>query len=546
MKKYTRWIIAIVTLLTLVALAPLVAQASTQAQMVPRSSEVWSRGKIIGQTPVKQRIALQPAPSGGAFLIWLNLEQRLEMVHIGVGGEILLNRALEVVTKEARDPQLVIGFDGRLHLLWREGKHPRTTIRYALLQADGTLVRQPETLSDPTVPVLDAPRLILDAAGQCHAIWADETGIRWTVLSAGGELMKSPTLLAPEGRFPTAQMDDRGHLHLVWRWPKRSRVWLIYYTVLDLWSGIVSQPEELAEVHLRPYHRLGGPDIGLTLDMGYVFWEVRDYGYVYSLGEYASFPLESPQQSVVAPLGPRRGQDEAGMYPLAGVQAPQIVALNKSVPDPEAGELYSQIVVATMGERRIQEDVVTASSRASLKPVLVKDDHSHLHVAWLETSGFGEYSVAYASTASEVIENYNTLTLLDIVDRVFDSVFRLSTLVVSLVGSLIAWACVPFVGLLIYHLTTNEETLATMRARLAIVAALGAEVVLTFMLPPNIGVDVIWSASRWIVPTISAIVTAAVMARFIRRQEETHLFGAFFLFTVVNSVLQIVLFLLFQ
>jgi hypothetical protein len=229
---------------------------------------------------------------------------------------------------------------------------------------------------------------------------------------------------------------------------------------------------------------------------------------------------------------------------LAGVQTPQIVALNESVPDPEAGELYSQIVVATMGERRIQEDIVTASSRASLKPVLAKDDHSHLHIAWLETSGFGEYLIAYASNASEVIENYNTLTLLDVVDKVFDSVFRISTLVVSLVGSLIVWACVPFVGLLIYHLVTNEETLTTTRARLAIVAALGTEVVLTLMLPPNIGVDVIWSASRWIVPTLSATVTTVAVLRYIRRREETHLFGAFFLFTVVNSVLQIVLFLL--
>jgi hypothetical protein len=31
----------------------------------------------------------------------------------------------------------------------------------------------------------------------------------------------------------------------------------------------------------------------------------------------------------------------------------------------------------------------------------------------------------------------------------------------------------------------------------------------------------------------------------VRRRQETHLFGLFFLFTIVNSVLQIVLFLLF-
>jgi hypothetical protein len=512
--------------------------------MVPRSSEAWSRGKIIGQTPVKQRVALRPAPDGGVFLLWQNLEKRFERTHIGVDGEVLMNLVLQVATKEAHAPQLMVGLDGRLHLVWREGRHPRTTIRYILLEADGTPVSQPETLSALTAPVLDAPQLVRDVDGRCHAIWTDETGIQWAVLSADGTLLKSPTPLVPAGRFPTIQMDDHGRLHLAWRQLKRTHVWLIYYAVLDPESGVISQAEEIAEVHLRPYHRLGGPDIGLTPEMGYVFWEVRDYGYVYSLGEYASFPLESPQQSLVEPLGPRRGRDEAGMYPLEGVQTPQIVALNESVPDPEAGEFYSQIVVATMGEQRIQEDVVTASSRASLKPVLVKDARSHLHMAWLETSGFGEYSVAYASTISEMIKNYNAWTLADVLDAALSSVFRLSTVTVSLVGSLIVWASIPFIGLLLYHLVTSEETLDTMRSRVAVIAALGAEVALTFALTPNIGVDVTWSALRWVVPAVSVIVTAAAMVRVVRRREETHLFGAFFLFTIVNSVLQIILFML--
>jgi hypothetical protein len=240
------------------------------------------------------------------------------------------------------------------------------------------------------------------------------------------------------------------------------------------------------------------------------------------------------------------------MYPLDGVRSPQIVALSKSVPDPKGGELQTQVAVVTMEMgQRTQEDVVTASEQASLKPALIHDDASHLHVAWLETSGFGKYLVVYASTAPQVVESYDALTLSDVLNRAFDSLFRLSTLAVTLVGSLITWVSVPFIGLLLYHLATSEETLHSARSRVAVIVALGAEIVLTFALPPSIGVnvaqgaDVVQSVLRWATPAVSAVVAAVLTRRVVSRQEGANLFGAFFLFTAINSVLQIILFLLF-
>jgi hypothetical protein len=74
---------------------------------------------------------------------------------------------------------------------------------------------------------------------------------------------------------------------------------------------------------------------------------------------------------------------------------------------------------------------------------------------------------------------------------------------------------------------------------------LAVEVALTFVVPPRIGVDIGWQALRWLIPAASAVATTAVAVNVVRRQQEPHLFGLFFLFTIVNSVLQIVLFLLF-
>lgn len=543
MKKYRTWIIVGIILL---ALAALTAWASSQTPMVPRSSETWSRGQVVGQTPVKRRAALQAAPDGGAFLIWQNMEHRLELAHIGAGGELLLNHVLSV--GEAGDPQLRTVAGGRLLLLWREGVYPHSsTVRYVLLETDGALVGQPQTLSDPAIPVLDAPRLVADAEGRYHVIWADDAGIQWVVLDGEGALLAGPTLLNATGRSPAVRADDQGKLHLIWQQRQRARVESLYYVVLDPKdrSGAVGEPEEIAQIVLNTGQGLGEPVIGLTLETGYVFWVIRDFKYVTSSGEYAFFPLESPQQKQIEPLQLRQGRYPEGIYLLETTQTPLLAVLSESVPDPEVmGVVRAQIVLIALGQEN-REDVVTSSVQASLKPTLVVDDRANLHLAWLETAEFGMYRVVYASTAPAVMENYNALTIWDVLDTVFSNLFRFSTLIVALVAVLIMWAILPFLGLVVYHLVTSEETLNTARSWGALVVALALEVALTFLQPPRIGVEAAWPALRWVAPALAALGAALVIANVARRRKYMHLFAAYFLFTGVNSLLQMVMYFLF-
>ncbi|MDY7076385.1 MAG: hypothetical protein SXV54_05615 [Chloroflexota bacterium] len=542
MKKYVTWVVVGVALAILIALA---VWASAQAAMVPRSSEAWSRGQIIGRTPVKRHVALQPAPDGGVFLIWQNLERRLELVHIGMDGDVLLNRVLPAGTAEALDPQLQVGADGRLRLLWLEGEANHATAHYVLLEADGTPVNPSQMLSDPASPVLDTPQLIIDAEGRYHTIWADGEGIQWATLSAGGTLLSGPTMLVPQGRFPSVRTDNQGRLHLAWQRRGRARADSIYYAVLDPESGVKGEPEEIAQIILRTGQVLRGPIIGLTPETGYVLWEIQDYKYVFSMGGYAFFPLGLAQQRQIEELGLREGRNPAGMCSLERLQTPLLVALSESVPDPEVMDvLRSQIAVVALEQGKVEEQVATASIQASLKPTLVVDDNSHLHLAWLETTEFGEYRVVYASTAPEVMKNYDALTLVDVLDAVFSNLFRLSILVVALVAVLIIWALLPFLVLLVYHLVTSEETLDTVRSRVALVVVLVLVVVLTFAYPPRIGVEASWPALRWAAPVVAAAVAALVTVRVARRQKYSHLFTTFFLFTGVNSLVQVVMYLL--
>ena len=184
MRKYMHWIILGGLLATVVALRAL-ASSAEKTTMTPRASEEWSRGQFVGHTPVKQPVALQPALDGGVFLVWPNLDGQLEMARVDADGEVLLDRVIPVEAEKARDPQLVMGLEGHLHLLWREQRGPRAGVYYALLETDGTPVSQPLVLSDydgGRDKVQGAPRLAQDAQGRLHALWTDDAGIHWAVL----------------------------------------------------------------------------------------------------------------------------------------------------------------------------------------------------------------------------------------------------------------------------------------------------------------------------------------------------------------------------
>jgi hypothetical protein len=539
LKRSVLWIILGVVLLAFAALA---VWASSYTSKTPRASDAWSRGQIIGQTPIKRRVALQSALDGGVFLVWPNLDERLELARVGVDGEVLLSRALPLDTQKPRDPQLQVGLDGRLHLLWREEGEPPASVRYAVLEADGTPVGQPQVLSGPASRVLDTPRLVR-AEERLHALWAEEAGVYWAVLGQEGSTLEGATFLIPGGGRLVAQMDDEGWLHLVWEEELGVNTRGIYYAVLDLDGGKLGEPEEITQLVVGGRLRLEEVALGLSPDAGYVFWSDYDRGFDRYRFQYAFFPLDFPQQKQVSQWRLKLGDGPPAISPPDGQQTPLRVALTERMLGSRQ-TIELQIAVITMGQGDAEEQVVTASTQASMKPVLIADERSHLHLAWLDTGGFGRYRVVYASTAPEVMEEYNALGLWDAANAVFGNVFRLSTVIVGLVASLSMWAVVPLIGLVIYHLVTSEETLDTVRSRVALGMALAVEVMLTFALPPRIGVETTWPALRWVAPALTAAVTAAVAARVLRRRESVHLFVAFFLFTAINSLLQLLLYLL--
>lgn len=581
MRKYLRWVVGGVVLLGLAAL--LVWVYSYSSPMTPRASEGWSRGRVVGRTPVSRAVALRSAPDQGVLLVWPDLEGGLELAHIGANGSVLTDRLLSVEAEEARDPQLQVAADGRLHLLWRDEGGAPATLRYALLESDGTPVGPTRTLSDSAHSVSDAPRLLLDAHDRLHVLWADALGIHWAVMNAEGTLIREPVLLVAQGRSPAAQVDGQGMLHLAWQQPVGASTHGVYYAALDPESARLSDPEEITLVFLRTAQRIEGPAVGLGPETGYVLWAVQDLREVSSQGRYAFFPLELPRQKRVSVLWLERGSDPSGMYPLEKQQEPLLVALSETVPTPQGRADPQVALVALVRDQtpeyevwglgqhpnrsrsglalqistpeqmgvlveelpalgREREEVVTASTRPAIKPVLVMDRDSRLHMAWLEPGGFGRYRVVYASTSPSVMRAYNALTLWDVVDAVLTRLLRLSVVVLAVVPMAVLWALFPLTGLLIYHLVTGEEGLDTSRSRVVLGAMLVLEVALTLVFPPRL--DMAWPLLRWVAPLATAAVAVVVTLSALRRRWDSILFGWFFVFTGVHGLLQLLLYFL--
>jgi len=511
--------------------------------MTDRASEGWSRGRFIGQTSVNQPAALRPAPDGGAYLLWPNQDGWLELAHVSADGEVLSNRVLPIGAGMANVPQLHVGADGRLHVLWREGGEPHATVRYARLEADGTPVGEVQVLSDPARWVVDAPRLMA-VDGQVHALWADEAGLNWAVLSSEGVLVREPTLLTAEGAMPAAQADETGQLHVVWLREAGANLRSVYYAVLDPRTGELSPPDELVQVFRRVGRRIEGLSVGLDAENVYVFWSIQDRRDGSAETAYAVFPIGAPEQMREAALDLREGFDVLGISTLDGQRAPLTIALSEVVRG-SGQRTEMQVAVATVAGHLAAEDRVTASGAASQKPTLVMDDESCLHLAWLETGRAGLYRVTYASTAPGVMAAYNAVTAWDIVDSVLSALVQSSLAVLALVPMLFLWVVAPLLGLLVFHVATGEEGLETVRARVVLGTTLGLVVVLTILLPFRVPTS--WPLLRWVSPLVTAVLSGLVTVLVLRRRDrENLLFTSFFLFAGIHCVLQLLTYLLFS
>lgn len=564
MKKAAVWVSILVAG---VAVAALIGWAATYTPVYSESaSQAWSRGRIIGLTPVNLAVGMQPAPDGSVALTWVDLDNRLHVVQLGARGQVLADRMPGLDTGIPRSPRLVVDESGAIHLAWLETQGSTSGLRYARLSPTLAVESGPHALSLPW-DMARSHQLVLTSPGNLQVFWIGEAGLYQLAIAGPGVGREEPRLLAERAEDLAASLDENGLIHLAWSEQPGPNSRLMWYAVFQPESGALSDPEEMGSLFLRGAQRIESLAVGVDGSSGYVVWIIQDMRDVDSRSWYATFPRELPRLSRIRTLPLRMGSSPLS---LSGLRTPEgrfVLAMSQSVMTPAGPQV--QIGILPMGpESPPDQEVwaaltvpaalpqtnpavqleaqytVTASNTPSLRPTLTVDAQGEMHLAWLQTGGFGVYRVAYASTTPGVLASYNAVTLWDVADRVFSVAMRLFMVVGLMPALAIGWSLLPLMWLFGYHLVTGKEVLETTSARVALAVAIGLVLVMTYLIYPYRSSMPI--ALQWLAPPATAALSLLPMAAVLRRQADPSLFGGFFIFAIAHGFLQVALFVLLQ
>jgi len=341
MKRWSYWILVGVVLL---ALAALIGWAGAYSPLLtPRAAEEWSRGRLLGVTPVSSAVDVQAAPGGGAVLAWVDLDDRLHVARLGTRGQIVVDRTPGLGADLPRDPQFLVGPEGEIHLIWRETGERRSLLMYARLDDAASVQAGPLPLSLPGDHAR-SPCLAFNRRGGIEVFWTGRSGVYQVALDAQGEGRGEPVLLAEGGKDVSVQVDQEGILHLAWLQDTGPSKRAIYYASFDPETSDLSQPEEVGQVFLRAGQRIESLVVGIDRDTGYVLWIIHDLRDVSSRARYAFFPLEIPRQKRIRDLRIDGGGNPLSPGPVRGQYGTLLVAMTETVMTPDGPQLQIGVV----------------------------------------------------------------------------------------------------------------------------------------------------------------------------------------------------------
>jgi hypothetical protein len=315
--------------------------------------------------------------------------------------------------------------------------------------------------------------------------------------------------------------------------------------------------------------RFAGPWLGLDQELVYLAWlmEVRERGGLTAVTFFGSFPQPDPDRGTGSaaldyPLPEVTGDivHVRGANPtltgdpqfLAGQPAQQVLAYYTEAQGPRNLEMLQSATAALQAGQVVGQEVVSATPGASLKPSVAIDGQGHLHLVWIDTAGFSRYRVTYASTAPQVHEVLNPITLGEVVSQTLELGFGALTLM-GFLPLYLMWSVPSFFLLLIFFLVTQEVDLNRSPARTALWVAVAVQTgvmlwtaggAVTRLSSGNLPV-MPWLAAvvRWLVPLFISGLAVAVMLVYIRRRQHPGMFGAFFVFVLADVVLYTILYL---
>jgi hypothetical protein len=579
--RWSRGFLAAAVLVVLTGMVFFLTGCNTSLVRTPRLSDDWSKGLPLGMASLNNRVALVADETGGVYAVWVDLERDLHFARLDDRASIVVERTLDLDANRPQQPQLALDADGGLHLTWLDRPDGGMQLLYASLSTDGEVIQGATPLSMTALEAGLSTMVLDPLARTVEVFWSDTAagrpGLFHTALDWSGAITVPEEVLVPEGLRPAAQIDRQGFVHLAWRTELEGEKAKFHYAVYDPQRRVLGPPAEIGEPLVQmsllggptAAARFSGPWLGLDEDLVYLAWlmEVRERGALSAFTFYQSFP--QPDLSRGAEAGtfdyslPEVTDDVVhvrGANPtltgdpqfLVGQPADQALAFYTEARGPRNLQMLQSAVAALRAGQVAGQEVVSATTGASLKPSVAVDGQGHLHLVWIDTAGFDRYRVTYASTAPQVQKVLNPVTVGEVLSQTLELGFGALTLI-GFLPLYLMWALPAFLLLLVFFFVTQEVDLDQPRARAALWVAVAVHTAVmlwtaggavTRLSSGNLpATPWILAAVRWLVPLLIAGLAVLAMLVYIRLKEHAGIFGSFFVFVLVDAVLYTLLYL---
>lgn len=561
----------------------LLSGCSVQSDRSDKPSDDWSRGLLLGRTAAKQPVALEVDADKHVHLVWCEITadrgEALHYAHLNEQGQVMVNQSLGLHLPSPRRAQLLVDRENNLHLAWLSRAEGRQSLYHVLIDQDGRPA-QPLLLSREGEDV-DSFHTYLSAEGETAFVWSsqpenEQKGIFHLVLHDAS----SPTLLIPQGIDPVVLVDNAGTTHLAWLYEKGLSARDIYYATLEGSHVVPDGGQKLTDFEFGESAVYHGPIIGADTNNIYVLWAVQNLGgglmptaawafYVsFEPGKpsltnpgYIGLPIETMPEYVDY-TGPY-GYSELALLPpwvysSDFVNAPAVVSSQES----ELPVALS-LMVASRSESTIQLAMVVFSegqptgyqlasntSNASVLSTLVADSDSNLHVAWIDTAGFRQYDIYYASTSPEAKKWLDRTSSDDIVLGAADLVWGIIS-GIGLLPIVVMWNFPPLIWVVLFYMFSGREYLERMGTKIGLLVSIIIYCASKLVLLPGLstGTPFLYQVSSDLrttlamaIPVIILLLALAAIYIYARRSERATIFEAYLVFSLTDGLLTVLLY----
>ena len=177
-RPITRTLVPKLSFVSLIVSLLLVSGCSSEYERSKKPAGDWSRGLLLGESNIKQSVALEVDPRGQVHLTWIerssgeDQEERLHYVRLNERGQVEVDRPLALDLPRPRSPHLLVDQSNQLHLVLLSRTDGLQALYQVRIDADAQPA-EPVRLSREGENV-NSFQVYLTANGETALLWDSE------------------------------------------------------------------------------------------------------------------------------------------------------------------------------------------------------------------------------------------------------------------------------------------------------------------------------------------------------------------------------------